>query len=45
MDIKIKDIIEAALFAANESLSVPEIRNLFLTEERPDNNQVKKIIK
>lgn len=44
MDIKIKDIIEAALFAANESLSVPEIRNLFLIEERPDKNQVKKLL-
>lgn len=44
MDIKIKDIIEAALFAANESLSVLEIQNLFLIEERPDKYRVKELL-
>jgi segregation and condensation protein B len=44
MDIKIKDIIEAALFAANEPLSILEIQNLFLIEERPDKYRVKELL-
>ncbi|MEH6503465.1 MAG: SMC-Scp complex subunit ScpB [Cycloclasticus sp.] len=45
MDIEIKGIIEASLFAANEPLSVSELQNLFALEERPDQHLVRATIK
>ena len=37
----IKNIIEASLFAANEPLSIAEIQDLFLLEDRPDKHRVR----
>lgn len=37
----IKNIIEAAVFAANEPLSIAEIQDLFLLEDRPDKHRVR----
>jgi segregation and condensation protein B len=41
MDKELENIIEASLFAANEPLSVSEIQDLFLLEDRPDKRRVK----
>ncbi|MGB1647662.1 MAG: SMC-Scp complex subunit ScpB [Cycloclasticus sp.] len=43
--MNIKNIIEAALFAANGPLSIMEIQDLFLLEDRPDKHLVRKAIK
>lgn len=41
MDNQVKDILEASLFAASEPLSIVELQNLFLLEERPDKHRVR----
>ncbi|ORU94106.1 MAG: SMC-Scp complex subunit ScpB [Cycloclasticus sp. symbiont of Bathymodiolus heckerae] len=41
MGTELKNIIEAALFAANEPLSIVELQGLFLLEERPDKHAVR----
>lgn len=40
----IKNIIEASLFAANEPLSIAEIQDLFLLEDRPDKHRVREAL-
>jgi segregation and condensation protein B len=44
MNTEISNIIEASLFAAGESLSVGELQNLFLVEDRPDKQRVKECL-
>jgi segregation and condensation protein B len=44
MDVEIKNILEASLFAANEPLSIKELQSLFLLEDRPDKHRVRENI-
>lgn len=41
---QLKQIIEAAIMAASEPLSIKKIANLFEEEERPENNEINGII-
>ncbi|PCI22225.1 MAG: SMC-Scp complex subunit ScpB [Piscirickettsiaceae bacterium] len=41
MNNQLKDILEALLFAASEPLSIVELQNLFLLEDRPDKHRVR----
>ncbi|PCH84152.1 MAG: SMC-Scp complex subunit ScpB, partial [Piscirickettsiaceae bacterium] len=41
MNNQVKDILEASLFAASEPLSIVELQNLFLLEDRPDKHRVR----
>ncbi len=41
---QLKQIVEAAILAASEPLSIKQIANLFDDEERPENNEIKGVI-
>lgn len=43
-DFKLKDIIEAALFAATEPLKVVNLQRLFLAKECPEKAEVEKVL-
>jgi len=45
MNDELKNIVEAALFAASEPLSIMELQGLFLLEERPDKHAVRGAVK
>lgn len=44
MDIDLKAIIEAALFAADEPLSIHEMQQLFLEHEQPDKQDLRFVV-
>ena len=41
MSDQVKNILEASLFAATEPLSIVELQNLFMLEDRPDKHRVR----